>query len=99
MKINSISPISTKSKINAKALKNTRQMTIPLKNGNYANLTVADNYIETIVTKGDKVVQTSVQELEQDAPSRFLWKTYENLQKQVKEGFDFFSEFSKAILR
>ena len=97
MKINNISPIPT-TNINTKGLNNTKQMIIPLKNGSFANLTVADSYIETVVTKGDKVVQTSVQELGQDATSRFLWKTYENIQKQVKDGFDFFNEFSKAIL-
>lgn len=99
MKINNISPISCQAKPTANALKNVKEMIIPLKDGNSAKLTVADNYIGTVITKGDKIIKESGLSLEQGLSSRYLWGSFEKLQKQAKSGFDFFEEFCKAILK
>ncbi len=98
MRINGISPVSCKANINSKLLKNPKNMTVPLKDGNEATLTVADNYIGTVVKKGDKVIKKTGLMIEQGVSSRFLWSYYEQLQKNVKAGFDLFDEFCKTIL-
>lgn len=99
MKVNSISPISCQAKPNAKMLKGASKMTVPLKDGNIAELTVADNYIGTVISKGDKVLKEYSTPLEEGVTSRYLWGSYERLQKQAKSGFDFFGEFCKTILK
>ena len=73
--------------------------TVPPKDGNIAELTVADNYIGTVISKGDKVLKEYSTPLEEGVTSRYLWGSYERLQKQAKSGFDFFGEFCKAILK
>lgn len=99
MKVNSISPISCQAKPNAKMLKGASKMTVPLKDGNIAELTVADNFISTVISKGDKIIKETSLPLEEGITSRYLWGSYERLQKQAKSGFDFFGEFCKAILK
>lgn len=53
MNVNGISPVSCKSNI----MKNAKQITAPLKDGNTLRFTFGDNYLEALVTKGDKIVE------------------------------------------
>ena len=49
MNVNSISPVVCKANI----MKNAKQITAPLKDGNTLRFTVGDNYLEALVTRGD----------------------------------------------
>ena len=53
MNVNSISPVVCKANI----MKNAKQITAPLKDGNTLRFTVGDNYLEALVTRGDKIIE------------------------------------------
>ena len=97
MNINSVSPISCKRNFSAK-LKNAKELTVPLKNGTEASFTVADNYLECLITRGDKIVEGKGKYSTQGITSKDIWGTFEKVQDNVKSGVDFFKEFSRAIL-
>ncbi len=97
MNINSVSPVSCKSNF-TKNLTNLKELSVPLKNGSTANFTVADNYFECLITKGNKIVEGKGKYNSQGITSKDLWGSFEKIQDHVKSGVDFFKEFSKAIL-
>jgi hypothetical protein len=59
MNVNSISPVVCKANI----MKNAKQITAPLKDGNTLRFTVGDNYLEALVTRGDKIIGADIKTL------------------------------------
>lgn len=94
MNINSISPVSCKANMN-----NLKKLTVPLKDGTSARFTANENYLETLITKGDNVIEGCGVYMSKGVPPRTFWRTFEQVQKHVKSGFDYFGEFSKTILK
>jgi len=95
MNINSVSPVSCKANLN-----NLKKLTVPLKDGTVARISANENYLEALITKGDVVLPGSGGiYMAEGVPSRNLWGTFERIQKNVKEGFDFFTEFCNTILK
>ena len=97
MNIDSVTPVSCKGNF-VKNLKNVKQLNVPLKNGQNANFTVSDNYMECLITKGNKIVEGRGKYSTQGITSKDIWSTFEKVQEHVKSGVDFFKEFSKTIL-
>ncbi len=94
MNIDSVSPISCK----ANFTKNLKQLSVPLKDGTTANFNVSDNYLECLITKGNKLVEGKGKYSSQGITSKDIWGTFEKVQQHVKSGVDFFKEFSATIL-
>lgn len=97
MNISSVSSVSCKGNF-AKNLKNVKQLSVPLKDGTTARFTSADNYLECLITKGDKVVEGRGKYSAEGITSKDIWSSFEKIQSHVKDGVDFFKEFTKAIL-
>lgn len=94
MNIDSVS--FTSARTPARTLK---KLDVPLKCGKHINLTAGDNYLGSVVIKGDNVLESSGMYAASGISSRSLWRSYEQIQKDVKEGFDFFNEFCNTILK
>lgn len=94
MNINNVSPVSCKANMN-----NLKKLAVPLKDGSIARITSNENYLEALITKGDRVVEGRGIYVSKGVSSRTLWRTFEQIQKHVKDGFDFFGEFCNAILK
>lgn len=97
MNIDNVNPISCKGNF-AQKLKNVKQLNVPLKDGATARLTTADNYIECLITKGEKIVDGKGKYSTNGITSKDVWSSFEKIQSHVKEGVDFFKEFTKTIL-
>lgn len=97
MNIGNVSSVSCEGNFSQK-LKNVKQLSVPLKNGSQARLTTADNYLECLITKGGKIVEGKGKYSTEGITSKDIWSSYEKIQAHVKEGVDFFKEFTKAIL-
>lgn len=97
MNINSVSPVSCKSNF-TKNLKNLKELSVPLKNGSTANFMVADNYMECLITKGNKVIEGNGKYSSKGITSKDVWSSFEKVQQHVKSGVDFFKEFTGALL-
>ena len=89
MNVNSISPVVCKANI----MKNAKQITAPLKDGNTLRFTVGDNYLEALVTRGDKIIEGKGIAVTE------VFKMAESFKPHIKEGFDFLKEFKAAILK
>lgn len=96
MNINSVSSVSCKAKAN---MNNLKRLTVPLKDGTSARFTANENYLETLIIKGDRLIEGCGMYMSEGVPSRSLWHHFECIQKNIKEGFDFFGEFCKTILK
>lgn len=97
MNINSVSPVSCKGNI-PRDLRNVRKLSVPLKDGSTASFTSADNYLECLITKGNRIVEGRGKYSVDGITSKDLWSSYEKIQAHVKSGVDFFKEFTKTIL-
>ncbi len=97
MNIDNISTISSKGNF-ANRLKNVKSLNVPLKDGKTARFTTADNYLECLVTKGDNIVEGYGKYSSKGITSKDIWGLYEKFQSHIKDGIDFFKEFTKAIL-
>lgn len=97
MNIDSVNSISCKGNF-AQKLKNVKQLNVPLKDGATARLTSADNYLECLITKGNRIVEGKGKYTAEGITSKDLWSTFEKVQAHVKGGVDFFKEFTKTIL-
>ncbi len=95
MNIDSIS-FTSACKVSQSSLK---KLTVPLKYGKKMKLTANENYLETVIIKGDNVLERSGVYISKGVPSKRLWYNFEQIQKNVKEGFDFFGEFCSTILK
>ena len=95
MNVNGISPVSCKSNI----MKNAKQITAPLKDGNTLRFTFGDNYLEALVTKGDKIVEGKGKYAGTGIAVTEVFKMAESFKPHIKEGFDFLKEFKAAILK
>ena len=95
MNVNGISPVSCKSNI----MKNAKQITAPLKDGNTLRFTFGDNYLEALVTKGDKIVEGKGKYARKGIAVTEVFKMAESFKSHIKEGFDFLKEFKSAILK
>ncbi|DAA84494.1 TPA: hypothetical protein CPT90_05945 [Candidatus Gastranaerophilales bacterium HUM_3] len=95
MNVNSISPVVCKANI----MKNAKQITAPLKDGNTLRFTVGDNYIEALVTKGDKIVSGTGKYSGKGIKFEDVNNLYEKAKPHIKEGFDFFKELVKTIMK
>lgn len=76
-----------------------RKLTVPLKYGKQMRLTMNENYLERVVTKGNNVIERSGMYTSKGVSSRSMWRNFEQIQKNVREGFDFFGEFCNTILQ
>ena len=94
MNVNGISPVSCKSNI----MKNAKQITAPLKDGNTLRFTVGDNYLE-LVTRGDKIIEGKGKYSGKGIAVTEVFKMAESFKPHIKEGFDFLKEFKAAILK
>lgn len=97
MNINSVSQVSCKANMS-----NLKKLSVPLKKGQTANFAANENYFECFITKGDKIIPGECSGgvyIAKGVPSKIVWGTFERIQKNVKEGFDFFDEFCKTILK
>lgn len=97
MNIDSVSPVSCKRNF-SRDLKNVKKLSVPLKDGTTASFTSSDNYLECLITKGDKIVEGKGKYSVDGITSKDLWSSYEKVQSHVKNGVDFFKEFTKTIL-
>ena len=95
MNVNGISPVSCKSNI----MKNAKQITAPLKDGNTLRFTFGDNYLEALVTKGDKIVEGKGKYARKGIAVTEVFKMAESFKSHIKEGFDLLKEFKAAILK
>ena len=84
MNVNGISPVSCKSNI----MKNAKQITAPLKDGNTLRF-----------TKGDKIVEGKGKYARKGIAVTEVFKMAESFKPHIKEGFDFLKEFKAAILK
>ncbi len=97
MNINSVTPISCKGNF-VKNLKNVKQLSVPLKDGSTAKFMTSDTYLECLITKGDKILEGKGKYSTKGITSKDVWSSFEKVQDHVKNGVDFFKEFSRAIL-
>lgn len=95
MNVNSISPVVCKANI----MKNAKQITAPLKDGNTLRFTFGDNYLEALVTKGDKIVEGKGKYSGKGIAVTEVFKMIESFKPHIKEGFDFLKEFTQAIIK
>lgn len=79
--------------------KNAKQITAPLKDGNTLRFTFGDNYLEALVTKGDKIVEGKGKYARKGIAVTEVFKMAESFKPHIKEGFDFLKEFKAAILK
>ncbi len=84
MKINKISPA-------------IKQINIPLKNGKDALIKLSDNSLECMITKDKYVVEACGHQTPKGISPDEIILLHEKLKDNIKEGIDFFNEFTKAI--
>ncbi len=84
MKINKISPA-------------IKQFNIPLKKGENALIKLSDNSLECLITKDKYVVGGYGHQTPKGIRPDEIISLHEQLKDNIKEGVDFFKEFTKAI--
>lgn len=93
MNVNSISSTSCK----ANPLANAKKVSIPLKDGKEAVVRFNDKAYECLITKDGKLVGGRGQYAANGLNIQECAKFFDKLSKNVKEGFDFLGEFTKAV--
>ena len=71
---------------------------MPLKDGNTLRLTVSDNYLEALVTKGDNIVCGTGKYSGKGIGFNDITELHEKIKPHIKECFDFLKEFVKAVM-
>lgn len=66
---------------------------------NTLRFTFGDNYLEALVTKGDKIVEGKGKYARKGIAVTEVFKMAESFKPHIKEGFDFLKEFKAAILK
>lgn len=65
----------------------------------YIKIYFGDNYLEALVTKGDKIVEGKGKYARKGIAVTEVFKMAESFKSHIKEGFDFLKEFKAAILK
>lgn len=95
MKVNLISQVATQ----PKAAKNLKTLAVPLKDESQATIKLADDYIECMITKGDKVLGGYGHRAKNGIPIDDVTRIYTDLKENIKEGFDFFKELTTVLFK
>lgn len=95
MNINSVSQVSCKANMN-----NLKRLSVPLKDGTTAKIAANENYFECLITKGENVLAGSGGvRSSKGLYAKTVKNTIEQIKNNMKEGFEFFDEFCKAIIK
>ncbi len=94
MNINQISSVNSK----ANPLKNAKNLNIPLRDGKEGILRFNNNAYEYLVVKNNKIAGGMGHYSPNGIPSYDWIKLFDKINGQIKEGFDFITEFTKANL-